>query len=535
MAGDIQRRVRVVMEVDGVEAATDQQREMAQACDEAGRALSDQAREVAGLETRWETANNAFRQAAQGTQENVQAQMLLHQQVQALAGGLAGLSSIIGTNTEAGALVGRMGQMASVGLQLGSIFGPQGAIVGGIAGAVVPAFEAMIDAIAAAEEREHALTVTVDSQASAYGDLLENIRAVNRERSQASILSMGLGSIEEQQAAVDVQQGTLEQLQRTAQILLGQTGTEQNLRALQAVDEARRLTEQRLASAQEALALAQGDADADAGDFIGGTGQYGSDRPARRRGGGRRRAEEDPIYALARGRGQDDALAFSLGLEGIDDRPSDFEIELAGRRRPGGPGSGLRGAAETNAQMQAAQRLADKQKEFHDEEMERIQERVDAWTSAGQQIGSSLYNAFTLAVSGQEQADVAFVKSFKNLAVQFGGQMVNEGIAALLTAAGNIVANPPVAASKAAEGAGKLALGVGLGAAGAAIPVPGASGSQQAPVPRLGPGANDGSYGGGSVVVNMNAPSVVTGTRMELGREMGRAISDTNRRLGRAA
>jgi hypothetical protein len=239
---------------------------------------------------------------------------------------------------------------------------------------------------------------------------------------------------------------------------------------------------------------------------------------------------------MSRAGGGSDAIGFAAGLGGdVDGRPSDFDVEIAGRRRPGGPGSGLRRGAEVNAEAAAAERLADKQKELHDEQMARIQEQVDAWSAAGQKIGSTLYNAFQTAATGQETLEVAVVKGFKNLAIQFGGQMVNEGIGALLTAVGNTVANPPMAATKAAEGAGKLALGIGLGAVGAAIPVPAAGGGSQASTPRLGPQGSGEGGGSRSVIVNMNAPAVITGSRAAVGREIGGALEDARNRFGRAS
>lgn len=533
MAGEIQRRVRIVYEIDGVEQAAEEQLDLASALERAGVALADQSREVDGLESRWDTANSAFRAGAEGAREATQAQMLLHQQTQALAGGLQGLSSIIGTQTEAGALVGRMGQFASVGIQLGSILGPQGAIVGGITGAVIPAFQAMLDALEAAEAEETRLTDTIDTQAAAYDDLLDSIRRVNAERSQGSILSMGLGSLEEQQAAVALQERTLQNLNETARALSAMEASEQNLRALTAVGQARQLTESRLAAAREALALAEGDLNADADDFIASGEMPGraSERQRRRGGGSRRRQAEDPIFGLARGRGQDDAIGFALGLGG-DDRPTEFDIQLAGRQREGGPGSGLRAAAAERAQLQALDRLRDKQKEAHEEQMARIEEQVSAWTSAGERIGGVIASAFTTAIQGQEDFGVAVIKGFKSIAIEFGGQMIAEGVGALFTAIGSAVLNPPAAATKAAEGAGKIALGVSLGAAGAAIPVPSSGGQSKAP--RLGPqGSAEG--GGGSVVVNMNAPAVITGTRAETGRELERALRASRNRFGRAA
>jgi hypothetical protein len=95
--------------------------------------------------------------------------------------------------------------------------------------------------------------------------------------------------------------------------------------------------------------------------------------------------------------------------------------------------------------------------------------------------------------------------------------------------------NPPAAAGKAVEGAGKIALGVSLGAAGAAIQPPSSgAGAGDERAPKLGPAANEGG-GGGNVVLNMNSPFVTAGTEADLGRGLSRSISSAIRRHGRAA
>jgi hypothetical protein len=111
---------------------------------------------------------------------------------------------------------------------------------------------------------------------------------------------------------------------------------------------------------------------------------------------------------------------------------------------------------------------------------------------------------------------------------------VAEGVGALLTAVGASALRPDVAATKALEGAGKIALGIGLGAAGAAVPVPsGASAPSQSSTPRLGPESSDRGVGG-SVVVNMNAPAVVTGSVAQVGRSISRTVTQAQLRYGGA-
>lgn len=200
-----------------------------------------------------------------------------------------------------GQTIGALGQMATQLTAVGALSGTAGAAisqlggaVGALSGAMGPVGVALgaatlaltayrVIADAAADVTTN-LTVTIDTQAASYDELLSSIRRVNEERSRQSTLAMGLGSLEEQQAAVALQERTLHNLNETARALTSMAASEQNLRALTAVGQARTLTERRLASAREALAAAEADAARDAADFIetgdlpGGNGR---DRPRR--------------------------------------------------------------------------------------------------------------------------------------------------------------------------------------------------------------------------------------------------------------
>lgn len=514
MAGEIQRRVRIVYEIDGVEQATEDQVSLEQALAQTGAALDEQSSKIDGVERSLDGLSDVATRSEQ-------AQARLHQQAQALAGGLQGLSSILGNESDAGALLGRMGQFASVGIQLGSVFGPGGAVVGGIIGSAIPALQSL------GQEMGLLRTSQDDAASSAAGHADEIDRLAQSARTAADDLADLNRRLAERSAA--------ESLGRVRSGQGDLTEQEQRMR-VEALRDMQREAERRGGTAAEIFGGA-GD-EADVLETLLNSGQGGSAETRRRRGGGRGRRETaaDRLGALMdRATFGSDALGFAAGLDAGDvlGRPSDFDVQVAGRQRPGGPGSGLRAAAAEREQMQALERLRDKQKEAHEEQMARIQQQVDAWTSAGERIGGVIAGAFKTAIQGQEDFGVAVIKGFKSIAVEFGGQMIAEGVGALFTAIGNTILNPPAAATKAAEGAGKIALGVGLGAAGAAIPVPSAGGGQAKP-PRLGP-ASSGEGGGGSVTYNLNAPAVVTGTRAELGREMSRTIRQSSMRFGRAA
>lgn len=234
-----------------------------------------------------------------------------------------------------GAFAASLGEFSPLGHAASAAVSQLGGAVGALSGAMGPLGVALGAATlgltayrliaSAAADVTSELTVTIDTQAASYDSLLESIRNVNRERSQRDTLALGLGSLEEQQAAVALQERTLQNLNETARALSSMAASEQNLRALTAVGQARTLTEQRLASARDALSQAQQDMEADAADFIatgrmpGDTGDEGG----RRRGGGAR-AERDAFRsdggaALRQmisdaDAGGADALSFAAGL-----------------------------------------------------------------------------------------------------------------------------------------------------------------------------------------------------------------------------
>lgn len=512
--GGVEKNVAIVYTVEGVDQATADQERLAGALGETSEALGE-----ATVAT--ERAEQATASMGDVATEAGQRMLISQQQISAFASGLGQLSAIIGTDSEAGALMGRMSHFASTGIQIGSIFGPAGAVVGGITGALIPALDSLIASFDGADEAARIAN-------ERFGDTTRALNESARAARQAA------DDLERWDRAAAARQRRAAATERHGRIEGGEVTTAADARAL-----AEALREQGPTSGIFGISQAELDRAIEgyeqlANEIERGAGAL-SGTP--RRGGGRRRpAQSNSLDALMRGRGGDDAISFAAGLGG-ESEPTAGEIEAArgrGRARTGGAFDAQRGA-EQRAQRAAIEELDRMQKDKHDRQMERIQEEADAWGAAGQKIGSTLYNAFQIAATGQESLDVAVVKSFKALGIQFGGQMVSEGIGALLTAIGNATnpATAAIAAAKAAEGAGKLALGIGLGAAGAAIPVPAAGGGAQSSTPRLGPQGSGETGGARSVVVNMNAPSVVTGTRAVVGREIGRALDDASLRFGR--
>lgn len=526
---DAERIIRVVYEVDGVEDATANQGSFEDSLRRTGEAMGEQSEAA-------DRAEGSTRSLAGAATEAGQQAILTQQRISALAAGLSGLGSAIGSDSELGSTLGRMGQLAATGVSLGSMFGPQGAVVGGIIGGAIPALQSLGEQLGiverahnSASERtaEHSRQVDrLASSAQTAADRLSDLqRAVSARQAQERLGRITSGEVSElspEDAAL-----AAEESRRRAAGIRSQRGA--FFSALEGT------LQEELAPIEERIRQAE-------------AGASGMGQSSARRGGGRGgRRRVDPLEELMqRAAGGSDAVGFAAGLDDIEegiDRPTGFDVGEGTRRRT--RESMQFSPDSARAQIEAIRRIRREHDISHRAELDRIKEQEDAWNSfadrmvgtaanLGSQIGGTIYNAFQTGAKGQEDFDVAMVKGFKNLAVQFGGQMVNEGIAALLTAAGNVVANPLVASTKAAEGAGKLALGIGLGAAGAAIPVPSSGGGEQARPPRLGPTGSEGASGG-SVIVNMNAPAVVAGTRAELGREIGTTLRDARNRFGRVS
>lgn len=504
MAGEIQRRVRIVYEIDGVEQAAEEQLDLASALDRTGEALAEQERAAS-------SAEEAMSSLSDIASRSEQIQQRLHQSMQALAGGLQQVSAALGTESEGGRVVGQMSRFAATGIQLGSAFGPLGGVLGGVTGAVLGLGEALTPTVPAirdvTEEARRSADAALDMGA-AFDGAGERMRAFVNEVSTAG-RARGLTDLNAQ----------ITELADRIAFLSGGRGS-----ALERLE---------LPGLRERMAALSAEAEGIGQTIQNELNETGANR---RRGGGRGRQRDPLADLMGRAAPGSDAIGFALGLGGDMFAPDASDVFAADAERArrarnfGGQSSGE--ARAHQAQLAHLREIAEKQKQNHDEQMERIEQQVDAWTSAGDRIGGVIASAFTTAIQGQEDFGIAVIKGFKSIAIEFGGQMIAEGVGALFTAIGNTILNPPAAATKAAEGAGKIALGVSLGAAGAAIPVPSSGGQSKAP--RLGPqGSAEG--GGGSVVVNMNAPAVITGTRAETGRELERTLRASRNRFGRAA
>ena len=445
------------------------------------------------------------------------------ERVNSFVGALGTLTSVLGTESAAGSAVGRMSQFGQLGTQIGGIFGPEGAVVGAVGGASVGAIMSLFDALTPVlpviESVGAAALVTasdIDTLASSAGtagdrmrEFIDSMSRTNQARGLADINAQ-ITEASDHIAALRDSGSAFDRLEIPA------------------------LSEQ-LAQLVQRSQEASAEVDASTG-------------PTRRRSGGRERPEFDEARYLSEFRmgliDEQEAreLARIERIKEADANASEFRSVLSAREAAEAEEQDRKRleeqsrAATEAMEREESKRLAIKRRQEADTRMWRgtQESMLDATLGGANAIGGAFANAFGAAIQGEEDFGTAFVKGAKQQLIQYGVGQVAEGAGALLSAVGLAFTNPPAAAGKAVEGAGKIALGVSLGAAGAAISVPSAPSAGDERAPRMGPAASEGASGG-NVIVNMNSPFVTAGTQAELGRGLTRSIGMSQRRFGRAA
>lgn len=542
-------KVRIEYEIDGIEEATTAQERLEASLSDVQQVLDRSGATLAEYESETRGAAESTDSLAAAAVESGFKLAEMRERVSSAVGALGTLSSMLGTESDAGAAVGRMAHFGQLGMQIGGIFGPEGAVVGGIAGATLPAIRDLINELeplsplidtigasarsAAAELRSlasaPALRMTTDEIAEA-GD------AARRARDEESVAGLQRRT-EDLDASLVIMQRRITSAR--------QSGTALGALDAMILEQERGLMESERIGVQRALLGAQQDEAEEAA----------SRRPRGGRGGGSGRGDpraEERFLSEARVAIMDEEEArrvaaeereqarlretFDVTVRGLDERHRLEEQYVREREQWESEALVNRIREEGEAlERQESKRLAIKRRQQADARMweDTGKSMLDATLGGANAIGGAFANAFGQAIQGQADFGEAFIKGSKQMLIQYGTGQVAEGVSALLSAVGMAFTNSPGAAGKAVEGAGKIALGVSLGAAGAAISTPAApSGEDKAP--RMGPAANDGAAGG-NVIVNMNSPFVTAGTRAQLGRDMARTIGGASTRFGRAA
>jgi hypothetical protein len=480
---------------------------------------------------------------------------------------LAGAASAVQTLTgQLGVQGGRAGLVASIAAnsaamaQLGAAAGPQGALVGGIVGALIPAMAGIANvlreneiAIRRHREQLNNLALTNIQLANSYDSVLSAMRRQSSMQNRTQTLAMGLGSRDEQAALVEARRLDVDRLQSEfaaarpemmegSMVQRSQRSSEMR-DALRPQIEAARA---RLAEAVAAQRQAAEDFAADTEELLqelrdaaAGADATGGTQPSSGRSGPSRWELEQEAWerysdAIADGiRVQDELKREQIRLEEeyrakIEER-AQAEIDAALH---------IKALEDQRAQEQldAMEERKQEQLDLDDklrENSERIREehkrQVEGYQETTGVIVGGLTEALTAIVAGEKSAEDAFkgmLASFlAYIAEQAALKAIFEGAEAIAAFASQ---RYDQGALHIAAAAGYAAVAVAAGAGSAAL-----SAAPQRPAePESGRSDQGGGGGGGSIVVNFNSPVLTAGTRAELGRELQQTIAAGSARYG---
>lgn len=563
-----EKRVRVVFEAVGGAAAADDASRFRAAVDglaqsEGAAAASTDALEakIAELQQRVtalqqaqargnQTQQDFSRVATEATQKAIE----FTGKVAAAAGAVQSLAGALGQEGGAAGLIASIAGAAAAGAQLGATFGPQGAIVGGIAGALIPALSELIsynEEVAASAERARQEQELLAAASARYDR--ERQRFIDR-----AVASGRMGGLTDAEIA---QQRRLAE-ERIAQ--LGEDIQEMERQRDRAGEESARHYQDGIDDATEALrrqlmvlgnlAEAQGQAEARVNaERL--RSERGGGTPARSGGGRDRFAEEQAAWeayqdAIDRGLAQE--LEARQRVADMQQRQLDLLIEAADKVRE------LQDAAIRAAQEEKAafERVDAERREREDvfarDSLQRLQsesrertEQLDRETAKREEdlavfgelaggISRSLVVAVSEVTSGAKTAEEAF----KGMLASFLTSIAEQALISAMKEYAEAIA--AFARYDFGGGAGHVAAGlaftgvaVATGAAAGAVAAP--SQGQTQPDRPDSMAANDGNYGRTVFVNNWNAPTIAAGTEADVGRTFDRFGRRAAQRFGRIA
>ena len=484
------------------------------------------------------TEQLAARQTAAAT-----AAIAFGQRLAAASAAVQGITSALGVEGQTAGLIGKITQTSTAMAQLGATFGPQGALVGGIIGAAVPAIQGLIQSFNEQEEAQQRLLASTAVLVESYDTILQRIRQVSSARAAESRISMGLGDAQEQQAAVTRAQQAAAAATQTAErarTALNQASFDEMQTAitgLRAAESAERRTRAELQQAQEAQRLAVADAQADVDEMMESLLSAGQEAaPARRGGGGRRRAETPQAAAVDEGDAmavvrdiigeQNAALAEQAALKeeliGIAEKQRDVDEAAAAARAEQHEAEVERQAELKDALIESA----DKQREVADRQRQEYQ----AVTGV---IAGGLNDALQAIIAGNKTAEEAFTGLLASFLKYISEQSMLKAIYEYAEAIASFASyRYDQGAQHLAAGIAYTAVAVAAGAGSAALSAPSAKGAgDEKPASPESGRAGEGK-GGGDIVINWNSPVVTAGTRAELGRDMAGMIRAGTQRYG---
>lgn len=537
--GGSEDRVKFQISVEGSEEA-------AEAFTRLGGKIKDSGDSAETASQGMQTLEDRQRSAAAAAMQATTAAIGFTTRLAGAANAVGELSAMMGSESEGTRLIGKIAATSAAMAQLGGTFGPTGAMVGGIVGATIPAVQTLVTHLDTLSARLTTVTERITTMRTDAHTMLQAVQEAAGQREESRNLERLLagGGTDEDRAAlraeqqrvrnelnsqlVDAERAQAEVMERWHSALQTAIGRV-TLADVTAANSAVNTIRSRLAEIEEQttgvhISLEENTVDLHPDAHGGNTHRGGArnrravDKTAANEQGARNQLNKEFLDAQAQQELDYMNMIDQEQARRLDERATaelDYLQMIADAERD---------LNKRNADARAA--LDSKERTEREARLKRDTKLIE---SVAAPLGGLFAGAFEQAINGQEDFGKAFEKGSKQMLTQFGTQMVAEGAGALLTAAGLAVINPPAAGGKAIEGAGKLALGIGLGAAGAAIQTGGAEA----------PAANgtSGSQSGGSstMVVNLNAPTVVGGTHAETGRLMGRSISESRARFNQRA
>jgi hypothetical protein len=567
-----EKRVRVVFESVGGAAAADDASRFTQALggveaaeQQTGESTAALRAEIERLQQQVAGLQQAQQRGQQQQQSFAAAQLQaannaiqLTQRIQAAASAIGSMATALGSEGtgRAAGLLGAMTASAAAGAQLGMTFGPQGALVGGILGAAIPALTALTEqhdaaAEAAARQREEVDRLRQSLLAQRLEGDIEGALA-DPSMAPAILGSLPDDTIRQQRdiaalRAREEDQAAAALRRRAAQ---GEALSDEEI--AQAQGAGLRAAQQRLAlldaEAERRRALAQATRDqADAERLrAAGAEEQERERHARERQHSAERreiSETEALSAEAAAKRYEDAWVaaeerrMAAASEAYDqwkelqEQQTAAYLENLARQQAANEEHQREFASSSLAQLQREQR--DRTAQL-DRETEQRQQQLQGFADIAGGVSRSLVTAVAEVTSGAKTAEEAF----KGMLSSFLMSIAEQALISAMREYAEAIAS--FARYDFGAGAGHVAAGlaftgvaVATGAAAGAVSAPSAP-SQQADRPdRV--GGDQGNGGRVVNIVNWNAPVAVAGSEAEAGRMIGRLGDRAAGRFGRLA
>jgi hypothetical protein len=507
--------------------------------DEAVRGASAVSGGLDTMSSRTESAAAAADRLASRQTAAATAAIAFGQRLAAAANAVQGVASALGVEGQAAGLIGKITQTSSAMAQLGATFGPQGALVGGIVGAAIPAISGIMESIDALNERNaewaERLRGIEEGQQQAEAATRQSTTAINEqsdalanasENMRRFIDSLSTGGIQRQAQDSSARITELsDQLARVNDELRG-LGSVQGAaaadRMLGLQDRARELTTA-IAAASDQFEEARG--------LLSET----ESAPARR-GGGRRRVEEPQAAVVDEG----DAMAVVRDIINEQNaalrEQAELKEELIGitdKQRGVEEAAAAARAEQHEAELERQSELKDALIESADKQREVADRQRQEYQAVTGVIAGGLNDALQAIIAGNKTAEEAFTGLLASFLKYISEQSMLKAIYEYAEAIASFASyRYDQGAQHLAAGIAYTAVAVAAGAGSAALSAPSSKGAgEEKPASPESGRAGDGK-GGGDVVINYNSPVVTAGTRAELGRDMAGMIRAGTQRYG---